>query len=281
METREIKVLDHGFVKIIDVMGSDRRIVDAARTSYEGAKTISDDRTLLRHLVRDSHGVPIEHCYVTFQMQLPIFVARQLQKYRISSTSEISGRYVELPELYYTPTEEVVTKQSKSNKQGGSQEPVDPPKGTDWPTMFRLGQEAASNDYSLFLESGMRRELARINLPLSTYTRWYWTVNLRSLFNVMEQRLHETTQLETREYAKAIQQLLTPLFPMTMEAFNDYILEAETLTKLDIDALKVLLNRVIIMNKKFLFEEVDRVAETFTNKTERRAFVRKINKLVG
>lgn len=240
-DQKEIKVLDHGYVKLLDKLGSDATICMAARVSYQqGTKSVSDDRTLLRYLVRMGHSTPLEMVEFVFQMKLPIFVARQLVRHRTANLSEISARYSILPEEFYVPEKGQVCEQSKNNKQGRG-ETLDDLQVT----MFRgdtkeLGTQAFET-YKQHLDDGVARELARINLPLSTYTNWIWKMDLNNLGKFLKLRLDSHAQWEIRQYAQAIRDLITPHVPLTMEAFEDYLFESHTFSKQELAALRLAL----------------------------------------
>lgn len=249
---QEIKVLDHGFIALLDVMPrlvptgqtADQAIVQAARVSYgQGTKQVSEDRGLIRYLLRHRHTTPFEMVEVKFHIAMPIFVARQWIRHRTANVNEYSARYSILPDRFYTPTIDAIRKQSQSNRQGGEE-------------TFAVGQapdEAATaqafleylNDaeglYEKYLKltsQGVSRELARMGLPVNVYTEWYWKCDLHNTLRFLSLRMDSHAQLEIREFAQAMWRLLEPLAPFTMEAFRDYELESMRLTKLEIEAMK-------------------------------------------
>lgn len=244
------RVLDKGYVKLIDKMGTDKTIVNAARTSYgKGTKTVRDDENLLRYLMRHHHSGPFEFCEMTFEMKLPIFVARQLIRHRTFSVNEISARYSELPEEFYIP--KVWRKQTTKNKQGSEGE-----------VEFDINYyETECNHlfsiYGAYLEEGMTREQARMVLPLSTYTKWVWKCDLRNILHMLKLRLDEHAQEETREYAKAIASIVKENFPITYKAFEDYMLYSVTFSRQEMDIIREHLKDIKVISNKLTKREKD------------------------
>lgn len=261
---KKIKVLDHGFVRLVDSMGSDQAIVDAARVSLgdeSGKKSSSSTRNLIRYLMRHQHTTPFEMCELKFHVKLPIFVARQWMRHRTWSYNEVSGRYSVLPGETYDPQRVNPHKwrgQSGSDKQGSdgyvnynsknryimhedddktySDETV---KLTYIEEVFKCtSDQAAKNEYRRRTTAGVAREQARICLPLATYTEFYAKVNLGNLMHFLKLRMDSHAQREIRVYAEALFELSAPLFPEAMTAFSDYVLEAVTLTRLEIEAIR-------------------------------------------
>lgn len=236
-EVEEIKVLNHGFVRLIDMMGDDSSIVQAARVSYgKGTKTITEDEGLIRYLLRHRHTTPFEMVEFKFHVKLPIFVARQWVRHRTFSFNEVSGRYSEMKDEFFVPELETLTKQSSLNKQGGSQELIDDPKQTK--RAFEDSQFSSYFEYEAHLETGLRKELARIDLPLALYTEWYCKVDLHNLLHFLKLRLDSHAQYEIRVYGEAIATLIKHKIPLTWKAFEDYVLNSITLSELDIKALR-------------------------------------------
>jgi len=239
----EILVLDHGFVRLIDHMGDDQRIVDAARVSYQkGTKKVSTDKGLIRYLLRNLHTTPFEKVRFEFHVKLPIFVARQWMRHRTGSFNEVSGRYSKLPQEFYVP--EPLRKQSKTNRQGSSSEIVSTiylADGEDDPGHFiRSSFNNSYADYQHLLEAGAARELARGVLPLNIYTEFYWTVDLWNLMHFLRLRLDAHAQLETRLYAEAIFTLLNKHcdLELSLGAFQDYILDRPDISKFEMNIIK-------------------------------------------
>ncbi|MFQ3621338.1 MAG: FAD-dependent thymidylate synthase, partial [Spirochaetales bacterium] len=187
---KEFPVLDKGFVRLIDYLGSDERIVQAARVSYgKGTKTFREDRGLIFYLLRNEHTSPFEQVVLTFHIKLPIFVARQWIRHRTARVNEISGRYSILKDEFYLPAKQDIAAQSQENKQGRSEEPF--PDELSLKVMEQMAEEQqqAYRKYEELLSLGLARELARIVLPLSLYTEWYWQIDLHNLMRFLKLRL--------------------------------------------------------------------------------------------
>ena len=215
-----IPVLDHGFVRLVDVMGNDHAIVQAARVSFDG-KGRSDDRALIRYLVRHGHTSPLEHAVIKLELKLPIFVARQLVRHRTQSINEVSARYTELPGERYMPSRDQLRVQSPANRQGRG-DLLDDLVAEEWTRQAVEVGGRADDLYRNGLDAGLSREIARTVLPVSTYTRWVTTINAHNLLHLLRLRLDEHAQWEVREYAKAISQIVAQWIPLTWEAFTDY-----------------------------------------------------------
>lgn len=219
----KINVLDHGYVRLVDHMGSDLSIVRAARVSYDAdwraGEDEGKDEKLIKYLIKNKHTSPFESCTLTFEVQAPIFVFRQWQRHRTWAYSEISARYTELPELYYVPELNQITTQSKDNKQMRTNEQH--PMATYIDHVIKASQEMAFSYYKDLIHEGCPRELARSILPLGTYSRMFATANLHNLFHFLRLRLHPHAQYEIRVYAEAMLNLITPLFPVSVAAFKE------------------------------------------------------------
>ncbi len=236
---KEFKCLDKGFVRLIDIMGDDTSIVQSARVSYgKGTKSVNEDRNLIRYLMRHRHTSPFEMVEYKFHIKLPIFVARQWIRHRTANVNEYSGRYSIMPDEFYLPTPEDVRKQSKTNKQGRDEEPIPFETANEFIEDLQKTQQLLYEKYNKYLSNEIARELARINLPLSTYTEWYWKIDLHNLFHFLELRLHPTAQFEIREYAKIIAEIVKETCPIAYEAFEDYRLKAITFSALELKILK-------------------------------------------
>ncbi|QLH53284.1 MAG: Thymidylate synthase ThyX [Candidatus Kapaibacterium sp.] len=233
-------------------MGGDESIVQAARVSYgRGTKTVSEDRNLIRYLMRHCHTSPFEMVEYKFHIKLPIFVARQWIRHRTANVNEYSGRYSVMPDEFYVPSPEDVRTQSKTNKQGRSDEPIPEEIANEFIQDLQETQNLLYEKYNNYLSKEIARELARINLPLSTYTEWYWKIDLHNLFHFLELRLHPTAQYEIREYAKIIAQIVKETCPIAYQAFEDYRLNSVTFSAVE---LKILKN--MIQYKLPTFEEM-------------------------
>ena len=216
-------VLDQGFIGLVDHMGSDQSIVRAARVSYgEGTKTVLDDRNLIRYLMRHEHTTPFEMCELVFHIKLPIFVMRQLVRHRTASMNEYSARYSLVTDEFYIPNGENIMPQSKDNKQGRSGEMDATLKLAIQGDMRNIWDEAFKT-YKLHLDSyNLARETARSVLPVGSYTECYWKANLKNFLHMIRLRADSHAQWEIREYANAMYELAKPLFPLAIEAFEDY-----------------------------------------------------------
>ncbi|HOP08319.1 MAG TPA: FAD-dependent thymidylate synthase [candidate division Zixibacteria bacterium] len=236
---KQFNVLDHGFVRLIDYMGSDAAIVQAARVSYgAGTKKVSQDRGLIRYLMRNRHTSPFEMVEFKFHVKLPIFVARQWIRHRTANVNELSGRYSVMKEEFYIPNEAHIGSQAKDNKQGRTFDEV--PAGLKARFVDWLNQTQGSNyaRYHELVEDGLARELARINLPLSLYTEWYWKIDLHNLFHFLRLRLDKHAQLEIRLYAEVMTKMVKAVCPLAYEAFEDYILNAASFSAQELTVLK-------------------------------------------
>ncbi|MFN8638644.1 MAG: FAD-dependent thymidylate synthase [Dehalococcoidia bacterium] len=242
----EIRLHEHGFVALVDVMprlvpegkSADFAIVQAARVSYgQGTKRVNEDRGLVRYLMRHQHTTPFEMVEFKFHMSMPIFVARQWIRHRTANVNEYSGRYSIIPDHFYVPTAEEVRRQSATNRQGG-EEPIGDTSTAEAFVAYLERAVALYPEYERLLEQGVSRELARVGLPINAYTQWYWKCDLHNILHFLQLRLDAHAQREIREYAEAMYALMEPIVPVAMEAFRDYRLEGLTLTRLEVDALR-------------------------------------------
>ena len=237
-------VLDQGFVRVVDYMGNDSSIVQAARVSYgKGTKQSRSDKGLIRYLMRHKHTTPFEMCEIKFHVKLPIFVARQWIRHRTASVNEYSARYSKLDSEFYIPEPENLVAQSTSNKQGGGSQLVDYKKEKIL-DILSSGSDLAYNQYEDMLSNengaGLSRELARMNLPTNIYTQWYWKINLLNLLRFISLRADPHAQWEIQEYAKQIASLVKEWVPITYQAFEDYWLHAKTLSKQQLRLVKAM-----------------------------------------
>jgi len=223
---RSFPVLDKGFVRLVDYMGGDARIVQAARVSYgAGTKSYREDAALIDHLLRNEHTSPFEQVILTYHVKLPIFVARQWVRHRTARLNEISGRYSVMKDDFYLPEPGDVALQSEDNKQGRAPEPVSPEVAQDVIERLEAGQRSAYSDYSGLVEEGLARELARINLPLSLYTEWYWQIDLHNLFRFLSLRLDPHAQKEIRAYAAVLFDIAKAVAPAACASFENHQLK--------------------------------------------------------
>jgi thymidylate synthase (FAD) len=247
----KIDCLNLGFVRLVDYMGDDAAIVQAARVSYgEGTKTYREDRGLIRYLLRNKHTSPFEMVEFKFHVKLPIFVARQWIRHRTANVNEYSGRYSEMPEEFYLPDIEQIRSQAEDNKQGRSSEFLD--NATDILKSIGQSQQSSFTEYKSYINNGLARELARINLPLSSYTQWYWKIDLHNLLHFLRLRLDQHAQYEIRVFGQAIAEIIKPIVPLTYEAFEDYSLNAKSLSKIESSIIKNLINSDNISQEKFI-----------------------------
>jgi thymidylate synthase (FAD) len=242
-----VPVLDHGFVGLVDHMGSDSAIVQAARVSYgAGTKQVQDDRNLIRYLMRHEHTTPFEMCEVKFHIKLPIFVMRQLVRHRTASMNEYSARYSVLTDEFYIPELEQIQKQSTSNKQGREDGEWGFEEKRGVQHAFQRSFYNAYKEYESLLgkdDDGLARELARSVLPVGGYTELYWKANLKNFMHMARLRMDPHAQWEIREYARAMYDLAKPLFPEACNAFEDYQQNSMRLSKMEIDLVKRLINK--------------------------------------
>ena len=224
---KQFDVLDHGFVRLIDYMGSDAAIVQAARVSYgAGTKKVSEDRGLIRYLMCNHHTSPFEMVELKFHVKLPIFVARQWIRHRTANVNELSGRYSVMKEEFYVPSENDIREQATDNKQGRASDMAPEDLRRRLVEYLNKSQKDSYESYQEFVEADLARELARISLPLSLYTEWYWKIDLHNLFHFLKLRLDAHAQLEIRVYAEVMADMVRAVCPVAYEAFEDYILNA-------------------------------------------------------
>jgi thymidylate synthase (FAD) len=236
----EIPVLDKGHIKLVDYMGNDDSIVGAARVSY--AKAVNTEEAeqnakLINYLMKHKHTSPFEQCILTFECKMPIFVAREWVRHRTARLNEMSGRYTQLPDEVYTPDYGRIKGQDKANKQGSAGDLPEGIKASFLATHDEATQSAFQR-YQTYLDGGIAREIARIDLPLSTYTRWVWQMDLHNLFHFLQLRMAENAQWEIRQYANAISKVVENSFPIAWKAFQDHILNTVTIPIGEYERLK-------------------------------------------
>jgi thymidylate synthase (FAD) len=253
MEIKERKLHKHGFVRLIDIMGDDDSIADAARVSYgKGTRTASDNKGLIRYLVRHKHTSPLEMVEVKFHLKLPIFVMRQLVRHRTASLNEYSGRYSIMSDDFYEPSDDYIQPQSQTNKQGRGGELSDVWKQSykqriheittkaKYAYKFLIGTESTSH-------GGLTRELARTVLPVSNYTECYWKIDLHNFFHFCRLRMDDHAQQEIQDYAKVMYEMVKPEVPIATEAFEDYIYNSSTLSRMEMNVLKYVFDNFPLM----------------------------------
>ena len=283
-----IECLDNGFVKIVDCMPrllrdaedtSDYAIAEAARCSYQrGTKTIADDKTLIRYLLRHNHTSPFEMVEFKFHCKMPMFVARQWIRHRTASVNELSGRYSEMPEEYYIPTELRVQSQTNTQGSDGRIDSEDETTFIEW-----IGTQGRQ-DFSLYediLGTGAAREQARIVLPLSTYTEWFWKIDLHNLLHFLDLRCDSHAQKEIQVYGDAILELIRPIVPWTIEAWEDYSTYrgGMVLTRYEVEALKEYLQEVDVLKESSRNTELKIKDISAKNKLENREWKEKSKRL--
>jgi thymidylate synthase (FAD) len=243
-----IPVLDHGFIRVVDYMGDDSSIVQAARVSYgKGTKQVSEDRGLIRYLLRHRHTTPFEMCDIKLHIKLPIFIARQWIRHRTASVNEYSARYSILGREFYLPTPENLAAQSQINKQGRDNVLT----GDEAMRVMQLLKDDSMQVYDHYEEmlneddlgnvrdpsrQGLARELARMNITLNYYTEWYWKINLHNLLHFVSLRADSHAQYEIRVYAEKILDVIKAWVPHTYEAMQDYMIGS---TRLSAESLRI------------------------------------------
>ena len=235
---RYFPVLDHGFVALVDYMGSDEDVERAARVSYGyGTRRTNQTRGLIRYLRRHRHTTPSEMVEVKFHCAMPIFIARQWIRHRTASVNEMSGRYSLMPLLYYRPDRAQFQAQSASNRQGRSGAPLDP-LYADAVTRWERIRRESSDGYEWLVGNDVARELARIDLPLSVYTQWYWKIDLHNLLHFLSLRVDPHAQYEIRAFATVMAGMLQRVAPLTFEAWMDYQVAGTTVSRGELAALR-------------------------------------------
>jgi len=247
-------LLDHGLLRVIDYMGDDAAIVQAARVSYgRGTRVVSEDAGLIRYLMRHRHSTPFEMCEIKYHVKLPIFVARQWIRHRMANVNEYSARYSILDREFYIPAPEHLAAQSESNHQGRG----DVLQGDEAADVLRMLRDDAMLTYDHYAymlnedgadpsRQGLARELARMNLTLNTYTQWYWKSDLHNLLNFLSLRADSHAQYEIRVYAEAMLRSVQAWVPATYAAFQDYRMGAVTLSAGMLDVVRRMLGGEVV-----------------------------------
>jgi thymidylate synthase (FAD) len=268
---KEFRCLNAGFVRLVDYMGGDEAIVQAARVSYgKGTKTVHEDRGLVRYLMRHMHTTPFEMVELKFHVKLPIFVARQWIRHRTANVNEYSGRYSVMKDEFYVPEEDAIHHQSQSNRQGRAEGQVPPELRGKVLEILTRSQRQAYREYEEMLESDIARELARINLPLSLYTEWYWKIDLHNLFHFLQLRIDPHAQHEIRVYGEAMAEITRKVAPVAWEAFEDYLLRGEKFSRLELAVIRERLD-ISHLTKEYLEQKglTGRESEEFLEKLGR------------
>jgi len=251
-------VLDHGFVRVIDYMGDDSAIVQAARVSYgKGTKMVNEDKGLINYLMRHRHSTPFEMCEIKFHVKLPIFVARQWIRHRTANVNEYSARYSIMDNEFYIPSPDHLAAQSTTNRQGRDQV-LQGDQATRVLDLLREDALRAHRHYETMLNEdssgnvldpsipGLARELARMNLPVNFYTQWYWKIDLHNLMHFLSLRADPHAQYEIRAYAEVILEILKKWVPITYEAFMDYRVDSAFLSSKGLTVVKALLKGKLV-----------------------------------
>jgi thymidylate synthase (FAD) len=238
-----IPVLDHGFVRVVDYMGSDSSIVQAARVSYgKGTKSVNQDAGLINYLMRHWHTTPFEMCEIKFHFKMPIFVARQWIRHRTANVNEYSARYSIMEDQFYIPNAEQLAAQSTKNHQGRSEESLSPEEAARVVQILTEDSKTAYTHYEELMNTkadgsvidedkkGIARELARMNLPVNIYTQWYWKIDLHNLMHFLRLRADEHAQYEIRVYAEAMLDILKRWVPIAHEAFMNHRVQSVALS---------------------------------------------------
>ncbi len=239
------EVLDHGFIRVIDYMGDDAAICQAARVSYgKGTKSVQNDTGLIRYLMRHWHSTPFEMCEIKLHVKLPVFVARQWIRHRTANVNEYSARYSILDREFYIPAPEHINAQSVVNNQGRGQQ-LNPEESARVLEILKADSTRAYDNYESMIsdegQDGLARELARMNLPANIYTQWYWKVDLHNLFHFLRLRADKHAQYEIRVYADAICNVVADWVPAAYGAFEDYRLGGAQLSGRALDCVRRML----------------------------------------
>jgi thymidylate synthase (FAD) len=254
-ERIQVDIGNHGFIALVDVMPrmvpvgatADYAIVQAARVSYgQGTKTPSDDKSLIRYLMRHRHSTPFEMVEMKFHVSLPMFIARQWIRHRTANVNEYSARYSVVPDAFWRP--EDARAQGSSTKQTG--EGVAGEEAQDLLDKALEKAESCYLDYENLIKAGVCREQARAILPVSAYTQWYWKCDLHNIFNFISLRIDKHAQQEIRDYAQAMFDMVKMVFPISSEAFEDYRLGAMQLTRLEVEAISSGSTQINSSNKR-------------------------------
>jgi len=239
-------VLDHGFIRVIDYMGNDAAITQAARVSYgKGTKSVQSDEGLIRYLMRHSHSTPFEMCEIKLHVKLPVFVARQWIRHRTANVNEYSARYSILDREFYIPESDQIHAQSNVNSQGRGGL-LDGDEAARVLAILKADSTRCYDNYEAMIsqdgQQGLARELARMNLPANVYTQWYWKVDLHNLFHFLKLRADEHAQYEIRVYAQGLCNIVAAWVPFAYKAFEDYQLDAVSLSAQMVEVLRRMLN---------------------------------------
>lgn len=238
---QEIKVLDHGFVRLVDYMGGDARVVDAARVSYgAGTKTVREDKGLINYLLKNAHTSPFEQVSLVFHVKLPLFVFAQMVRHRTAKLNSMSARYSVMQDEFYVPASDDVRVQSATNKQA-THEALPEDVAVEVIATFEADARAAYARYEELLAKGVAREQARMVLPQNLYTQIYWKCDLHNLFHFLRLRLDWHAQKEIRVYAEAMARCAKAVAPLCYEAFEEHVKHGERFSRGELAAIRAML----------------------------------------
>ena len=272
---KSFKILDHGFVRVIDYMGNDTSIVQAARVSYgKGTKKLNQDKSLINYLISHRHSTPFEMNEIKFHVKLPIFVARQWIRHRTANVNEYSARYSILDKEFYIPKNENLKPQSKSNNQGRSGD-LSSAEIKSYSKIIRDNSRLGFENYSKLLnedesgrmidekKKGLARELSRMTLPLNSYTQWYWKIDLHNFMHFLSLRFDPHAQYEIRVYAEVMMEILKKWVPLTYEAFVSNRLNSLTMSSHGIEYIKSLIKKRKSIPKNISKRELEAINKIF------------------
>lgn len=246
LKAKQFSILNKGFVQLIDVMGNDTAIVNAARVSYgDGTKTVRDNENLIRYLLKHKHMTPFEMVQFKFHIKAPLFVVRQWMRHRTGSFNEVSARYSIIKTEFYEPKHSKIGTQSKVNKQGREDCDFTRDELEFISNLINTSNNDAFNNYNNLLQHNVSREIARSVLPNALYTEFYWSVNLRNLLHFIELRIKDNAQYEIKVFAEILLDIVKIVVPQTYDAFVLYQLSTITLSKDDLKVLQALLTKAI------------------------------------
>ncbi len=273
-EKKTYKILDKGFIRLVDYMGSDDRVVQSARVSYgQGTKTVREDRGLIRYLLRNAHTSPFEQVVFTFHIKMPIFVARQWVRHRTARLNEISARYSVMEDELYVPSGNSIGFQSIDNKQARSSEVLPVELQEKVRDIIQINHKQGYDVYKQLLNDGIAREIARITLPTALYTEMYWQIDLHNLFHFLHLRMDSHAQKEIREYACILFDIVKQICPISCEAFEDYVLGKVEFYKSEQKILSQLFNTIGDADIESFLKDVE------LGKQEKQQFIEKIRKV--
>lgn len=258
-----ISCLDHGFVRLVEVMGTDSSIVQAARVSYgKGTKSVRADRGLIHYLMKHRHTTPFEMVEFKFHCKMPIFVARQWIRHRTANVNEISGRYSIMEDTFWEPSVADLRKQSFTNRQGSTDEHLDEAEAARLVDGFKQEQRESYQNYEKYLAAGIAREIARTNLPVSLYTEWYWKIDLHNLLHFLSLRLDAHAQKEIRIFAEAMAHFVKEYCPIAWEAFEEHMLQGANFSHSDLQIFKE------IIQQHNLWDDIEKAKTAYLEKDE-------------